>query len=468
MEPVVRIDTGDQALFFGDYDLAREQYRTAFNDTSDNAIKAAALWGIGRTELADGRYQESLDALNNLVNNYSDSTYAARAYFLIGQDYYGLGQYQPAADAYNTYMTRIPGVLDGYVQEYRGDALNEAGDYTGAENAYNAALSAPRMDDGLGLQIKISEARASFGDYAGALTLYDQIFASSTNDYIKAQMDYYAGNAHMKLGQVDEANARYLHAVENYPLSYYSYLSLVTLVDAGIPMDDLDRALVDYYASQYDVALVAFDRYIEANPINDGTAHYYRALTLRDLQRTQEAIDEFDYFIKTTPENPKAVDAWEEKAFLQWAVQGDYEAATQTLLEFVSTYPASPLAADFLMNAARVMERNGKLAEAAQTWERIPDEYSDNEQVPEALFLAGIVRYRLNDYAGALTTLQRDLLLSTKPEDRARALFWIGKTQQQQGDTSSAQAYQPQVQAPAPPSYYSLPSIDMLLRPAPF
>ncbi|HEX9385995.1 MAG TPA: tetratricopeptide repeat protein [Anaerolineales bacterium] len=468
MEPVVRIDTGDQALFFGDYDLAREQYRTAFNDTSDNAIKAAALWGIGRTELADGRYQESLDALNNLVNNYSDSTYAARAYFLIGQDYYGLGQYQPAADAYNTYMTRIPGVLDGYVQEYRGDALNEAGDYTGAENAYNAALSAPRMDDGLGLQIKISEARASFGDYAGALTLYDQIFASSTNDYIKAQMDYYAGNAHMKLGQVDEANARYLHAVENYPLSYYSYLSLVTLVDAGIPMDDLDRALVDYYASQYDVALVAFDRYIEANPINDGTAHYYRALTLRDLQRTQEAIDEFDYFIKTTPENPKAVDAWEEKAFLQWAVQGDYEAATQTLLEFVSTYPASPLAADFLMNAARVMERNGKLAEAAQTWERIPDEYSDNEQVPEALFLAGIVRYRLNDYAGALTTLQRDLLLSTKPEDRARALFWIGKTQQQQGDTSSAQASWQQGQAADPASYYSLRSIDMLLGRAPF
>ena len=87
----------------------------------------------------------------------------------MGQDYNGLGQYQPAADAYNTYMTRIPGVLDGYVQEYRGDALNEAGDYTGAQNAYNAALSAPRLDDGLDLQIKISEARASFGDYAGRI-----------------------------------------------------------------------------------------------------------------------------------------------------------------------------------------------------------------------------------------------------------------------------------------------------------
>jgi soluble lytic murein transglycosylase len=468
MEPVVRIDTGDKALFFGDYDLAREQYLAAFNDTTDNAIKAAALWGLGRTELADGHYQLSLDALTNLINNYSDSTYAARAYFLMGQAYDGLGQYQQAADSYNTYMTRIPGVLDGYVQEYRGDSLNEAGDYTGAQNAYNAALAAPRLDDGLDLQIKVSESRASFGDYAGALTLYDQIFSTSTNDYIKAQMDYYAGNAHVELGQLDEAHTRYLHAVENYPLSYYSYLSLVALVDAGVQVDDLDRGLVDYYASQYDVALVAFDRYIEANPINDGTPHYYRALTLRDLQRTQEAIDEFDYFIKTTPEHAKVVDAWEEKAFLQWAVQNNYDAATQTLLDFVSTYPASPVAADFLMNAARVMERNGRLADAAQTWNRIADEYSDNEQVPDALFLAGIARYRLNDYAGALSTFQRDLLLSSAPEDRARALLWIGKTQQQQGDSTSAQASWQQGQAADPASYYSLRAIDLLLGRAPF
>jgi peptidoglycan lytic transglycosylase len=468
MEPVVRIDTGDRALFFGDYDLAREQYLTAFNDTNDNAIKAAALWGLGRTNLADGRYQESLDALNNLVNNFANSTYAARAYFLIGQDYNGLKQYQAAADAYSSYTTRVPGVLDGYVQEYRGDALNEAGDFTGAQNAYNAALSAPRLDDGLTLQIKISEARASFGDYAGALTLYDQIFAASTNDYVRAQMDYDAGNAHIKLGQVEEAHTRYLHAVENYPLSYYAYLSLVALVDAGVEVDDFERGLVDYYASQYDVALVAFDRYIAANPINDGTPHYYRALALRDLQRTQEAIDEFSYFIKTTPEHAKVVDAWEEKAFLQWSAQGDYEAATQTLLDFVSAFPASPSAADFLVNAGRVLERNGKLADAAKTWERVADEYSDNDQVPEALFLAGIVLYRLNDYAGALTTFQRDLLLSTQPEDRARALFWIGKTQQHQGDVNSAQASWQQGQAAAPSSYYSLRSIDMLLGRAPF
>lgn len=466
--PVVRIDAGDKALFFGDYDTAREQYQTAFNDTTDDAIKAAALWGLGRTNLTDDRYQEALDALNNLIKTYPDSTYAARAYFLMGEAYNGLGQYQQAADAYNTYIQRVPGVLDAYVQEYRGDALKEAGKYTEAQNAYNAALTASRLDDGMDLQIKIAEARASFGDYAGALALYDQIAATSTNDYIKAQMDYYAGEAQTKLGHTEEAQTRYLHAFQSYPLSYYAYLSLVALVDLGVDVDDLQRAIVDYNAQQYDVALVALDRYIAANPTNDGTPHYYRALTLRDLQRTQDAIDEFDSFIKTYPDNEHIADAWTEKAYLEWSVQGNYEAAIQTLLNFVATFPASPTAPDFLMDAARVTERAGKLEDAAQTWERVADEYTSSEQVPAALFQAGIMRYRLGDYSKALTTLQRDLLLAVQPEDKARALLWIGKTQQQLGDSTSAQASWQQGQAADPAGYYSLRCMDLLLGREPF
>jgi TolA-binding protein len=85
----VRIDSGDRALFFGDFDLAREQYLAAFNDTTDDAIKAAALWGTGRTDLADGRYQEALNTFNNLISSYADSTYAARAPFLMARAHEG-------------------------------------------------------------------------------------------------------------------------------------------------------------------------------------------------------------------------------------------------------------------------------------------------------------------------------------------------------------------------------------------
>ncbi len=466
--PVVRIDSGDNALFHGDFDLARQHYLSAFNDSTDKDIKAAALWGLGRTELADGRYELAIETLTTLTAEFPDSTYAARAYFLMGQAYFALGQYQPSADAYNTYSTRIPGVLDGYVQEYRGDALIEIQDYTGAINAYTTALNASRLSDGLVLQIKIATARADFGDNAGALALYDQVFNTSGNDFVKAQMDYLAGNAHLALGQSDAAYTRYLHAVENYPLSYFSYLSLVELVDANIPVDDLDRGLVDYFAEAYDVALAAFDRYIEVNPTHDGTASYYRALTLREMQRNQEAIEALDAFIKSYPSHPRWTEAWEDKSFLEWAVQGDTQAGAKTLLDLVAAVPSSAEAPSFLMTAARITERDNRLEEAAQIWERVANEYSASEQVPQALHLAGITRYRLGDTSGALVIFQRGLLLASLPEDRARALLWVGKAQMQLGDSASAQDAWQQAQAIDSSEYYSIRARDLILNETPF
>jgi soluble lytic murein transglycosylase len=468
LPPVVRIDSGDQALFYGDFETARAQYQAAYNDSTESALQAASLWGLGRTELEDGNFQDALERFTALITDHPDSTYSARAYFLIGRAHSGLGQHLQAADSFNTYLERVPGVLDGYVQDYRGDALIEVQDYTGALDAYNAALTASRLDDGLDLQIQIAQTRASFGDYAGALILYDQIFSTTTNDYVKAQMDYLAGNAHIALGQNDEAYARYGNAVDNYPLSYYSYLSLVALVDAGIPVDELNRGLVDFYAAQYDVALVAFDRYIDANPANDGTAHYFRAETLRALQRNQDAIAEYDYFIETHPQHPRWVDAWEDKAFLQWATLDDYQGASQTLLDFVMLAPDSGFAPDLLMDAARIMERDNRLEEAAQTWERLANEYPGSALVTDALFLAGISNYRLQNHAGALTIFQRNLLLADQPEDRARAYLWIGKTQKIMGDNTSAETSWQQGQAADPTGYYSLRSRDLLMGRFPF
>ncbi len=463
--PLARIETGDEALFLGDYETARNQYLSAFNDSNDKSLQAAALWGLSRTELADGRYELALQTLTSLTNEYPDSTYAARAYFLMGQSHAALGEYQQAADAYNTYSARIPGVLDGYVQEYRGDALIAAKDYTGAINAYTAALNASRLDDGLTLRIKIAQTRADFGDFAGALTAFDQIFATTTNDYIRAQMDYLAGNAHQALGQTTEAHVRYVHTVENYPLSYFSYLALVKLVEADVPVDELDRGLVDYFAGQYDVALAALDRYIAAtkNQVTDGTAQYYRALTLRELNRTDEAIEALVEFIQTYPAHPRWTDAWEEKSFLEWAARGDYQAGAKTLVDYVAAVPTSTSAPEFLFVAARITERDNRLEEAAQIWERVANEYAASNEVPLALFLAGISRYRLRDYQGALTTFQRGLLLSTSLEDRARAYFWIGKTQAILGDSAGARESWQQGQAIDPTNYYSIRARDVLL-----
>ncbi|MCL4352115.1 MAG: transglycosylase SLT domain-containing protein, partial [Firmicutes bacterium] len=269
------------------------------------------------------------------------------------------------------------------------------------------------------------------------------------------------------------AYQRFLHTVDNYPLAYDSYSALVALVNAGVPTDDMNRGLVDYFAGQYGYALDAFQRYMGANPQNDGTVVYYKALTLFNLGQYEEAVQAWDVFIQNYPNNSHWAASWNGslslpgRAFTQWYFLGEYAAAAQTLLTFVQQAPTDANAPIYLVEAGRIQEREGKLEEAALTWDRVADEYPGSELVPQALFWAGIARYRLGNYSDALVAFQRDAILSTILEDQTRAYFWVGKAQQTLGDTASAQATWQQTASLDPADYYSLRAQDRLFnRPA--
>jgi soluble lytic murein transglycosylase len=466
--PIVRVAAGDRALFNGEYDLALAFYQTAYQDSSDPAVRAAAKWGEARTLYTDERYAETLTVLQTLISEYSSSIYFPNAYFLQGLTYNQMERFAEAAAAWQTYLTLRPGVLDAYTQELRGDALTAAGNYTDALAAYLAAIQAPRLDDAIFVDVKAAQTRANLGDNENALALYDGIAARTTNDYLRAQVAYLSGSAYQALGQTEEAHARYRLAVESYPLSYYSYLRLVELVDAEVEVSDLDRGLVDYFAGQYDVAVAAFDRYLAANPVNDGTAHYYRALSLRELGNYEAAVAEFSIFITDYSTHPKWVQAWEEKAFLQWAQLGFYQQAAETLTEYATIFPNAESSPDFLMSAARILERDNRLDEAAQIWERVANGYPGNPLASNAIFMVGITRYRQSNFQVALGAFTRSLETAIQVEDRSRAYLWIGKAQQQLGNTEAMQQAWQQGQSVDPSGYYSERARDLLSNPAPF
>src|SRR4030043_446914 len=114
-----------------------------------------------------------------------------------------------------------------------------------------------------------------------------EIYTLSLHDALpifKAQVDYSLGQMYTTQGQTDQATTAYLDAVFNYPQSYYSYLCLIELVNAGYPIDELQRGKVDYYAGQYTVALSAFDRYLAASPSDPSPALHFKGLILRDQE----------------------------------------------------------------------------------------------------------------------------------------------------------------------------------------
>jgi len=467
--PGVRIATADRALFNGDYDSARREYTLALQGTTDSAVRSAALWGLARTEHQARNDALALDLLRNLVTTYPGADETGWAYFLLGQTYGALGRDAEAAEAYKQYLIHRPGVLDGIVNELQGDSLSADGDYNGALEAYRAALAAPRLGDNSRLEKKIAQTYIDLGAPAQALAVYQEIAKTTSNDYVKAEMDLLGGRAYLTMGQAQDAYALFQDAVTNYPLSYDSYSALVALVNDGVPVSDMDRGLVDYFAGQYSLALNAFDHYLSTSPADDdGTVHHYRALCLRELGNYQGAVDEWNLFIEKFPENRYWTTAWDEKAFTQWADLDDFEGGAATLLDFVSKYPQASETPGFYYTAGRIQERAGKLHEAAQTWEALAENFPSNEQANEALFQAGIVRYRAGDLDGALNDFSRLLLLANAGSDQARAQFWVGKTLQTKGDSAGAQAAWQRAQELDPTGYYSERARDILLGRKPF
>ena len=138
--PGVRIATADHALFDGDFDSARSEYNLALQGSNDPAMRSAAMWGLSRTEYQAGNYSLALDLLRNLVAQYPQAAEAGWAYFLMGKTFQFLDRQSEAATAYQQYLTLRPGLLDGMVNELRGDALEASSDYNGALQAYRTAL----------------------------------------------------------------------------------------------------------------------------------------------------------------------------------------------------------------------------------------------------------------------------------------------------------------------------------------
>jgi tetratricopeptide (TPR) repeat protein len=112
--PAIRIESGDQALFNGDYDRARAEYRQAYNQSADAETRAEALWGLARTEFEAGDYKAAIETFRQLVSEHPESIRAAQAHYLLGEAYSAQNLFAEAATEYGAYASARSGVLDAY------------------------------------------------------------------------------------------------------------------------------------------------------------------------------------------------------------------------------------------------------------------------------------------------------------------------------------------------------------------
>ncbi len=466
--PGVSITNGDHAMFNGDWDTALSDYQQAYTLSGDDDTRTAAQLGIGRAYYQSGDYPSALNTLRDLVDSFPKAPQVAEADFFLGQIYMALDRYSDAADAYLSYLALRHGLIDAYVYELRGDALFAAGDYPSAMIDYQAAYKSPRLGNTFSLEIKMARTYVVTGDIATAVVMYQDIYNRADDPYIKAQADLMTGQAYTTASQPDQAYVAYLDAVQNFPQAYDTYTGLVELVNNGIPVDDYQRGLVDYYAGEYAVAIQAFDRYLAGSPAYPAAALYYKGQSLNDLDNSSAAIAAWDMVIQNYPSASQWDEAWEMKAYVQWAYLDQYTDAEKTLLDFVTAAPNHPRASEFLFDAGRVDERAGRLADAIALWKRVADEYPQQGYAFRALFLAGICYYRMGDYAAALTTFTDSHRFVPTNADSAAVYLWIGKSQKASGDDVSARLTWQKTITIDPTGYYSQRARDLIAGNDPF
>ncbi|MBN1955326.1 MAG: tetratricopeptide repeat protein [Anaerolineae bacterium] len=461
--PADLLQLGEAALFVGDIDGATLALQAALAISSDAQLGAQALLALGQTYLLDQAYDQAADAFQELDERYPDSEQAHAAHFLHAEALMETGNAAGAAWQYQLYL-KGGTAIGPYVHEWLGDALQAAGELDSALNAYRVAVdSAPDLSLEVGVREKIGLLHAAEGDFAAALEQYDAILAQARIADYRARIGHLAAETAILAGQVEAGYARHLEIVLEYPASPWAYQSLVVLVGAGVPVDDLTRGIVDYHAGAYSPAVAALYRYIESSESHSGDAHYYAGLAHLEAGSPALAAYQFRTLVETHPESPFWGEAW-----LHWGKsleeQGDIGGAVQVYANFAQTAPSHPLAAESLWSAAQALERSQD-HDAAAAYESCQAAYPASDYAAQALFRAGLYHYRRGETARAVSDWQALVEQYPSSEHSSAAYLWLGKARLAAGDTISATAAFSQAARIDPLGYYGLRAADMLQDP---
>lgn len=468
--PSSPIEQADWYLSIGDWPQAIIAYQSIVNNPENPSAEiAAALLGKGKAYFQEQNYPEALLALREVVNSYPSSGAIPHTHYFLARVYSALERYPEAAENYQLYLQLQPDAIPTYILIWLGDTYFAAGNYLSAYESYNQAASDPGILSLDTIQLKMAQSLSASGDYQNALDLYEQIYQSTANDYTKAEINWLRGQIYYLLGEDGYAQLYFYDSVEHFPYSYYTYIGLIDLVESGFPVSEYDRGLIDFYAGQDGLAVAAFDRFLLNSGEHESSVHYFKGLSLRNIDAYEEAIDAWNtLIIEHTPAEKHWADAWEQIGYTQWAYLEDYEAAIQTFLSFAVQVPDHEQAPDFLFYAAQVAERDGQLLRAAEIWESIRTAYPAAPISPRAIFLAGITYYRLQEYSKALQAFQVAFEYASDVQSKSAALYWVGKTHQTLNDSSSARSVWEQTILIDPTGYYSERAKDQILGREPF
>jgi soluble lytic murein transglycosylase len=457
IDPVALAREADHAAFIGDYARAIELAQRALALMNDprgvggEGPPVQARLSLGQWQIANGDPAAAIVTLADLAGSPSRAdahVLLGRAHALNGEPLASTSQFSSALSAGS--------VISPWLNLWIGDDLLAAGQPTNALPYLQASLTgAPNLSQEFARREKIALAHQLAGNLPAAIEQYESILSRAQSASYRARVLWESAQALQAAGQNAAAFQRMNELVAQHPRTSQAVQAVQALINAGQPVDELQRGIIGYHNGLHVAARDAFRRAIataDADRAND--IRYWAALNYLRLGSPADALRNLDQTIAANPAgSPAVAQALAEKGKI-FANANDIANAKLTFAQLIDNAPASNAGADAMFGVGQQFARNGGLvSEAALAYQAAAALQYDEARGAEALARAAGLQFRLGQYVDAITTA---LTLSDSYGSQPLSLqgpLWLGKAQLALGQTATGMATLQALAQRSPDSY---------------
>ncbi|MCS6847457.1 MAG: transglycosylase SLT domain-containing protein [Anaerolineae bacterium] len=435
-------ESAHYAAFIGDYaravEVGRQVVAALGSGTSEAALRMRL--NIGRWQMDAGEINAAAAALSSVVADLStaggdSSAELPGAHVLLGRAYAMAGDPVNASAQYAAALA-AGSVISPWLHVWLGDAHLDARRLAEAITHYRASLdAAPNTAQEFARREKLALAGQLSGDYQAVIAQYETILSRAQLPAYRARILWELAQALRAAGQTGAAYRRMNELMANHPKTPQAFQALQALINAGQPVDELQRGIIGYHNGSHVAAREAFRRAIVLYPDRANDVRYWAALNYLKLGSVADAFRNLDQTIASNPAGaPATAVALGEKAKI-YANAGDAANARATFERLIANVPRGQTGASVLFDVAQTFARNDALvAEATRAYEAAEAVQFDAERGPEALARAAALHYRLGRYAEAMTATQTLLSKYDRSPQALLGRLWLGKAQLALGD----------------------------------
>jgi len=413
----------DKLYHDGDFEKAIAIYTEAALQ-GDDSQRREALWTLARIRYERGDMREAEQALEAFLALGPGPKEETRANLFLGLVRFIRGENAKAQESLRRYVDR-GGSAASYARLRLAELSSRRGDPAEAirevETALTQGLPPPLETDA---RFALARYQEASGDTASAVATYGQLALDAATAFDRAEALWQMAILSRRVGDSQSYQQALYSLASQYPWHQRALEALDQPQLASSPaLSTAERAVVLFRYRLNDQAAAAFRISLEEQPDPEGQAlaHYYLGIL------AERAGD--------------PVSALAEYGAARVALQGN---------------PTHALFARASWEEAFLLESLGRLGEAAQAYAALADASPLAEETPQALFRAGLTRFRQGRMADASLFWERYLNSAASPTAQAQAHFWLARAAQTIGDQASAAQHLGSAAAVAPWSYYGL------------